>query len=184
MGKHHLIMGETIDYISGDSINDTHDERLKQKIAKLLITEKGYSKEDIQLRKKISVTVNGNTGIAIIDFIIRIDNQSFAIIKYGPGSLVTRQRPALSLGRIYEKHIIPVSVVTNGFDAIVMDTDTGKVVGNGLDAIFSKKEALIRLCTFNKKQLTEKRMDKEQRILYAMEILTQRECDEYTCNLC
>ena len=37
MDGHHLILGETVDYITGNIVADTHDERYRQKIAHLLI---------------------------------------------------------------------------------------------------------------------------------------------------
>ena len=42
MDGHHLILGELDDLITGESIKDTHDERYRQRIARLLVDEKGY----------------------------------------------------------------------------------------------------------------------------------------------
>jgi len=40
----HLILGELTDVITGRTLPDTHDERYRQKIARLLLEEKGYSR--------------------------------------------------------------------------------------------------------------------------------------------
>ena len=45
MAGHHLILGEITDFITGKTIEDTHDERYRQKIAKFLVNEKGYDKK-------------------------------------------------------------------------------------------------------------------------------------------
>jgi len=37
MTGHHLILGELDDLITGERVKDTHDERYRQKIARLLI---------------------------------------------------------------------------------------------------------------------------------------------------
>ena len=37
MGKHHLVLGELTDYITGETRVDTHDERARQTIARLLV---------------------------------------------------------------------------------------------------------------------------------------------------
>ena len=45
---HHLILGELIDFITGETIQDTHDERYRQKLARLLVEHKGYVKKEIE----------------------------------------------------------------------------------------------------------------------------------------
>ena len=42
MNGHHLILGKLSDYLTGDTLDDTHDERYRQKIARLLVDRKGY----------------------------------------------------------------------------------------------------------------------------------------------
>ena len=44
MNGHHLILGELDDLITGETIKDTLDERYRQKIAGLLVNQKGYLK--------------------------------------------------------------------------------------------------------------------------------------------
>ena len=132
----------------------------------------------------MSLTIDGKTGTVTVHFIIRVDNISFAIIMYGPGSVVTRQRPTLSVARLYEDYMIPYSVITNGHEANLMNTKSGKVIGKDFDSIFSKKEALDLLKDIHLEKLTMERREKEQRILYTMDILTEAECKDFTCKLC
>ena len=184
MGTSHLVMGELTDYLTGQTLPDTHDERLIQKISRFLIEDKGFSKSDILTRKKMSLTIDGKTGTVTVHFIIRVDNISFAVIMYGPGSVVTRQRPALAVARLYEDYIIPYSVITNGHEANLMYTKSGKVIGKDFDSIFSKKEALDLLKDIHLEKLTRERREKEQRILYTMDILTEAECKDFVCKIC
>lgn len=60
MSTHHLILGETVDFITGQQIVDTHDERARQKIARFLVENKSYPKEDIEPRREIPLCVDGN----------------------------------------------------------------------------------------------------------------------------
>jgi hypothetical protein len=62
------------------------------------------------------------------------------IIMYGPGSLVTRQRPTLAAARLLEDYVVPFAVITNGKDALIMDTASGKVIGEGLESIPDKQQ--------------------------------------------
>ena len=59
MGTSHLVMGELTDFITGQILPDTHDERLIQNISRFLVEDKGFSKNDILTRKKLSLTVYG-----------------------------------------------------------------------------------------------------------------------------
>ncbi|MCP4369667.1 MAG: type I restriction enzyme HsdR N-terminal domain-containing protein, partial [Deltaproteobacteria bacterium] len=52
---HHLILGKLVDFITGETIQDTHDERYRQKLARLLVEKKGYTKNDIKPRFELSV---------------------------------------------------------------------------------------------------------------------------------
>ena len=181
MGTAHLVMGELKDYLTGRTLPDTHDEQLIQKISRFLVEEKGYSKNDILSRKKIAVTVAGKTGSVSVHFIIRIKKVFFLSITYGPGSIVTRQRPTIAAARLFADYLIPFCVITNGKEANLMNTKSGKVIGKTLSSIFSKEEALALLKDIPLETLSEERREKEERILYTMEVLTQAECRDFTC---
>ncbi len=184
MGTSHLVLGELTDYLTGQTLPDTHDERLIQKISRFVVEDKGFSKNEILTRRKLSLSVGGKTGTVTVHFIIRIDQVSFAVIIYGPGSIVTRQRPTLSIARLFGDSVIPFAVITNGKEANLMETKSGKIIGKDLNSIFSKAEALALLKNINLETLSNERREKEQRILYTMEILTENECKEFVCKLC
>ena len=71
MTGHHLILGEQIDFITGETIPDTHDERYRQKIARLLVNQKRYQKYDIKLRQDLPVQAGENRAVIKIDFLIK-----------------------------------------------------------------------------------------------------------------
>jgi hypothetical protein len=183
MSPHELILGETVDFITGETLVDTIDERARQKIARFLVENKGYSKGEIQARRKITLDVDGNRGTFTVNFVIRVEGKSFMIVIFGPGSLVTRERPALAAARLVEAYEVPCTVVTNGREAEVLETRSGEVIAEGLENIPSKAEALATLATVRFETLAEERLARERRILYAFEVLAERECDEFTCSL-
>ena len=67
------------------------------------------------------------------------------VIRFGPGSLVSRERPTLAISRLIEPYQVPLAVVTNGQDAEVLDGETGRVVGRGLAAIPARPELTATL---------------------------------------
>lgn len=183
MSTEHLILGKTVDFITGKTIADTHDERARQKIARYLVHEKGYAKADIETRRKIVFELDGERATANVDFVVWVEGKVFAIVVFGPGSLVSRERSTLAAARLTEAYAVPYAVITNGKDAELLETKSGQVVSHGLDTIPSKADALKAIGSVAFDSLSEERLIKEKRILYAFEVLAERECDEYTCPL-
>jgi hypothetical protein len=177
MNGHHLVLGQTKDIITGEILADTHDERYRQKIAKLLLDELGYARQDVIPRTRVKIRVDDKSALINLDFIIRIAGRIMMILKYGPGSLVSRHRLSLALSRVLEPYPIPVVVVTNGEDADILNGETGKMTGSGLHGIPSKKDldALSRIKPG--KSISKKQVEMESRIIYAFEIDDKCPCD-------
>jgi hypothetical protein len=93
------------------------------------------------------------------------------VVRYGPGSLVSRERPALAAARVLDPaQIIPLTIVTNGEDAEVLDTFSGKVIGQGLDAFPDRPQVLKLAETDPVPGPDEDRREKEMRILNAFDL--------------
>jgi hypothetical protein len=170
--SHHYIYGTCIDYITGETIVDTDDERCRQELAKFLVEKKGYAKSDLEPRRCIETLYNGQFVASTIDITARVNDKRFMILRFGPGSIVTRERPAIAAARVLEpSYQIPLAAVTNSKDAVVLDTYTGKVIRQGLDNIPDKQEAasLVRSLRFEPFGDEEKN-DRERRILNAYDI--------------
>jgi hypothetical protein len=183
MSTQHLILGELTDFITGRTLVDTHDERARQKIARFLVEQKGYSKEDIETRRVLPLTLDGDEGAVTVDFILKLDDKAFAVIMFAPGSVVTRERSTVAVARLVEQYAVPFAVVTNGVEAEVLETKSGAVVARGLDGIPSKLEATNIIGTVAFESMPKESLEKEKRILFAFEVLAERECDEFTCSL-
>lgn len=183
MGSHHLILGEIGDFITGEILQDTHDERYRQKIARFLVAEKGYAKADIQPRKPLTVAAGTRKGRLWVDFSVTVDDRTAIVIKYGPGSLVTRYRPTLSISRLVAPYQVPLVVVTNGEEADILDGETGKLIGSGFDRIPSRENLVRRLVQAEFSPISSKRAEMEARIVYAFEIDGGCPCDDTTCRI-
>lgn len=181
MGTQHLILGKTTDFLTGQSLVDTHDERRRQQLARFLVEEKGYAKNEIQARQQMQLELGKKTGHVFVDFLVHSAETPLMLILYRPGSIVSRRRTAVAAARIFYDKAIALAVVTNAEDAEIIDTATGRVTGTGLEAIISRSDAARVLENQQPLVLSSQRRQKEKQILFAMEVLTQRECDEYTC---
>lgn len=169
--SHHMIYGTLTDYVTGREIVDTDDERYRQKLCRLLVEEKGYRKSELEVGSKIETLFNHNFVVSKIDIVVKIAGRRIMVVRYGPGSLVTRERPALAAARVLDpEYIIPVTVVTNGEDSEVLDTATGTITGQGLTAIPARQQALELAASPRIVGPTAARRDKELRILNVFDV--------------
>lgn len=180
---HHLILGERVDFITGSTIRDTHDERYRQHLARLLVKDKGYLKSDIETRRELFVKAANKTAMLKIDFTVSLFDKICMILRYGPGSLITRHRPALAASRLVAPYQVPMVVVTNGKDAEILEGATGNIIGIGLESIPAKSE-LIEIAEKTRfDPISDKQIEMESRILYAFEVDDSCPCDDSICRL-
>jgi hypothetical protein len=183
MNGHHLILGECRDYISGEIIADTHDERYRQSLAKLLVENRGYQKADLLARQELKVVAGDKCAVIRIDLSVVMENHMAMIVRYGPGSVVTRHRPSIAASRLLAPYQIPVVVVTNGEDADILDGNTGRVMARGLQSIPSRQALLAQVRNLEFKPITDESIEREQRILYAYDVDDSCPCDDTVCRL-
>jgi hypothetical protein len=170
--SHHYIYGTCTDFITGETIVDTDDERCRQELARFLVEEKGYTRNDLEPRLSIDTLYSGQFVASTIDITARVAGKRFMILRFAPGSIVTRERSAIAAARVLEPaYQIPLAVVTNGREAEVLDTYTGKIIREGLDNIPDKREAvgLVRSLRFEPFD-DETKKDRERRILNAYDV--------------
>jgi len=169
---HHMIHGNLADYLTGETLVDTDDERYRQKVARFLVENKGYAKSDLEPRLKIETLFAKQFVVSKIDIVVKLKDRRVMVVRYGPGSLVTRERPAIAAARVLDSdQQIPLAVVTNGEDAELLDTHTGKVLGQGLDAIPDKNQALAMLANLDFSPFADNnKKERELRILNAFDV--------------
>ncbi len=181
MGLHHLILGQVKDFLTGETLKDTHDERYRQKLARLLVETKGFSRENITPRYEFTVKTDLKEVQFKIDYLVKVQNKACMIVKYSPGSLTTRHRSALALSRLVAPYQIPIVVVSNGEESEVLDGATGKVISKGFDSVPDKTRLLTIADDAPFDEISEKRAAMESKIIYACEINGSCSCDENVC---
>jgi len=183
MGGHHLVYGKLRDIVTGAMIEDTDDERLRQGIGRLLIDQKGYDRSAIQPRVALTVTAGPNRAVVPVDFLVHAAGRCCLLIKYGPGSLVTRHTPALAATRLVAPYQVPLAVVTNGRDADVLDTLTGNCIGSGFAAIPAARDMADLVPGFAFSPITPRQVEMASRVIYAYEVDGACPCDDTVCRL-
>lgn len=170
--SHHLVYGTLNDYLTGEELTDTDDERIRQQISRMMVEQLGYRKQELKPRLKIETLFTRNFVTSTIDLTVELEDRQVLIVRYGPGSLVSRERSALAAARVLNQaYRIPLAVVTNGRDALLLDTITTDAIGQGMEAILDRSRLLNMLpgLIFLPPQDEDKRL-REKRILNAFDL--------------
>jgi hypothetical protein len=183
MAGHHLILGRLTDLLTGEILDDTLDERYRQKIARRLVDQGGYFPHEIEPRRKLMLRAGERRASIKVDFVIRIAGKAVMVIRFGPGSIVSRERPTLAVSRLIEAYQVPVAVITNGEDAEILNGDTGKIIGRGLEAIPTRSEMVERARTYPFSEVSAERALMESRVAYCYEIDGACPCDDTICRI-
>jgi len=170
--SHHLIYGTLHDYLTGEELTDTDDERIRQELSRMMVLEKGFAAADLLPRLYIETLFARCYVRSTIELTVRINERDMMILRYGPGSLVSRERAAIAAARVLNPdYQIPLAVVTNGRDAELLDTSTGKILGYGLHSIPDRATAenMLGHLEFLPPRASQQR-ERELRILNAFDV--------------
>ncbi|MDD3815989.1 MAG: type I restriction enzyme HsdR N-terminal domain-containing protein [Desulfocapsaceae bacterium] len=169
---HHLVYGTLHDYLTGEELVDTDDERIRQQLARMMVEEKGYGKEDLEPRRFIETLFATQFVRSTITLTVSLQGRRIMVLRYAPGSLVSRERSAIAAARVLEdQYQIPLAVVTNGRDAELLDSATGQILATGMEAIPDCQQALELLPTLVfRERMEAKKRERELRILNSFDV--------------
>jgi hypothetical protein len=156
------------DYITGKEVPNIGAEENRQAVERFLVQEKGYLKEDIKVDVDIEMTLAGDLYRSQIDLVVTVDGGKtrFMAVKCAAGSLGSREREIVAAARLLEEYQVPFSMVSDGKTAILLNTFSGKKVGEGLDAIPAKDEALEKLKSLERIPFPKERLEREKLIFH------------------
>jgi len=152
------------DFITGRKIQNVGSEENRQAVERFLVEEKGFLKEDIKVDTDISLDISGEVYCSKIDLIICIDEKNFILFKCCSGSIGSREREALAAARLVDKYQIPLSVISDGKAAVILDTISGKKLSEGLETIPSEREIRNLLKTIKFTAYPEEKKEREKLI--------------------
>jgi hypothetical protein len=124
-----------IDFITGKEIPNTGAEANRQSLERFLIEEKGFLKKDIEVSVPLVLNFEKESYRSRVDLIVSISGKRLVAIKCAAGSLGSREREILAAARLVDAYQIPYAMVSDGKTAILLDTISGKKIGQGLGQI-------------------------------------------------
>ncbi len=160
------------DFVTGREVPNVGAEENRQAVEKFLVLEKGYLKEDIQVDVDLAITVAGESYRSQVDLVVSPDGgpTRFMVIKCAAGSLGSREREIVAVARLLDAYQIPRAVVSDGKTAVVLDTVAGKKIGDGLDAIPTRQEAIDELKSLTLTPFPAERREREKLIFRTYDI--------------
>jgi len=152
---------------------------IRQVVRDFLLSEKGYSDEDMEVDRQFEIVQDNSRVQVSVDYILTLGGKRFLVIKCSPGALESRERHIVSFARVVDSYQIPFAVVTDGLHARILNAESGKLVSEGLDSIPSRSQATEILKSTGLRPYPARRMDREKRILLAFEAIkcTQESCE-------
>jgi len=159
------------DFITGKSVPNIGSEENRQQIERFLVEKKGFERSDIDVDADIRLTIDGDDYRSHIDLVVSVEGKRAIAIKSAAGSLNSWKREIISAARLLAEYQLPISVVSDGNTAIVIDTITGTDIGFGMLAIPSKEKVQILIHSSGLHPLPQERLRKEMLIFRTYDMM-------------
>ncbi|HET6516452.1 MAG TPA: type I restriction enzyme HsdR N-terminal domain-containing protein [Thermodesulfovibrionales bacterium] len=144
---------------------------IREAVKGYLLTEKGYGPGDIETDRPFQIFLDGKSESTSVDYVVNVAGRRLMAIKCSPGALESRERHLISFARVVGEYQIPLIVVTDGVRARLLDSVTGRLVGEGLNALPAKDQAAEMIKTIHFMPYPAERREKETRILLAFDAI-------------
>jgi hypothetical protein len=151
-----------VDFVTGNKVPNVGAEEVRQQVERFLVEAKGYGKDDIEVDAPLELTVGDKEIRSNVDLVVSVSGKRFMVLKCVPGSLGSRHRETLAAARLLEAYQIPFSVVTDGNNAELLDTVTGRMIDDGMQAIPCRDEAMERLKRLKMEAFPKEKLEREK----------------------
>lgn len=142
---------------------------VKSIVYEILINEKGFRPEEIQIDPQFMLKLSTCEATVGIDFMISLESISFMVIRCVSSGIESWERYAVAFARAIQDYQIPYAVITDGEQAKILDIINDSFVYKSVQQLFTRQEAINLINNFQKISCTEKSREKEKRIIYAFE---------------
>lgn len=180
---HEVSLNQVItDYLSGESIELTTYEDIRQSLARFLVEEKKYPRENIISKYPLKIDLGDDSYVIQVDFVIMYQDKPVMILAFCPGAVSTFITQYLCLARIFSGSPVPYVIVTDSMDASLMDVKTKKEICRGYHC-FPGWEELVKMAeNAGSFTIPPERKEKDKRVAYAMFALSDS-CGSGECQV-
>ncbi len=153
-----------VDFVTGRRLPLVGAEENRQAVERHLVENKGFAPAEIIVDAPIAMSIDGDEYRSTVDLVVQLDGRPLMVVKCAAGSLGSRERETLSAARLLAPVQIPLSVVSDGTDAIVLETETGRRTGTGMKDIPTRGALVEFASSHDPVPLAEDRRQREQLI--------------------
>ncbi|GAB1410877.1 type I restriction enzyme HsdR N-terminal domain-containing protein [Desulfovibrionales bacterium] len=156
------------DYITGESIEDTTYEDLRQALARMLVEDKKYPRASVRPKYPVSYLIDAAPQTATIDLaVFGSEDRPLLALFFCPGETGTFIRESVAAARIHTPQPFPLVAVTDSMSLILVNVSTAEPIDQGFGAL-PPWHLLVSLAeTYPAPVLSAERRAKEERILHA-----------------
>ncbi len=184
---HEVSLGGTIrDYLTGDDVERTTYEDLRQALARVLVEERGYPASAIRPRVGVHFPVadGGEEYCRTVDLAVHdAAGVPILLLLFCPGQVNTYRRESLAAARLFPGGPVPLVVVTDTRDAILVGVEENALLGDGMRAIPTWDWLAQLVREHPARPLSAERIAGERRILHTYSEFIKTCCDESLCML-
>ncbi len=162
------------DLITGKPVSEYEDEPIRQDTEARLL-ELGYRREQVQVDASRRVELEGRPQTIRADLLVSLNQRPALVLRCARGSMVTRHNEVLATARALCDPWVPLALVTNRYDAHLLDTGSGRVLAQGLQAIPDPPTLARLLADIPPHHPTPRELERAIRVYLALEAL-QGEC--------
>ncbi len=178
---HEESLGNVIrDFLTGEEIAETSYEEFRQALARMLVEENGYPKDRLTSKVGVCFPVDGSDYTRMIDlYATDAAGNPLLFVIFCSGEPGSYMREALAAARIFQDGGVPLVLVTDTHDAVLLETATGRELGRGMRGIpsFEQAQALHAPIPV----LSEEARNRERRILFAYSEFLSGGCCQGAC---
>lgn len=163
---HEVSLGQSIrDYLTGEVVEETTYEELRQGLARLLVEEKGFPREAIRPRLVLSYQVQDRVVETTLDFGIFREGDPALLVLFCPGEVGSFIRQSVAAARLWRPPF-PLVLVTDTKTAALVRVSDMERLAQGFSAVPSWEELVKALAYISPWSLQDRHRPLEERIHY------------------
>jgi hypothetical protein len=158
------------DYATGRTVPNMGAEENRQAVERFLVESKGYEKGDVEVGAEIELPIGDEVYRSRVDLVVRVDGEAVMVITCAAGALGSWERQTLAAARLLEPMPAACAVVSDGRTASVLDTMSGRRLGESLDAVPSKHDARQIMESAGRQTFPAERRERESLIFRTYDV--------------
>ena len=182
---HEIRLGYTLqDYLSGEEIEATTYEDIRQDLARFLVEDKGVPKGYVQSKVQVTAVIDDKNYVQQVDLVVAgQEGVPIMALKFCAGQVETYTRQILAAARLLPQAPARLAAVTDTKKALVLQVADGKLLRESpLEGFPDWEEMQDLLQSVPEYTLDPDKKNKEGRLLYALSELSCS-CSQESCSI-